>query len=215
VSLSDTLPAETTFVSLSSPGGWSCNSLTVGQGGTLSCSIASLPPGSSVFTLTVLVGPSTPDGTVISNEAIVSTSTTDPDSDDHSATATTTVNGPVGDYFTLAACRAVDTRPGSPLQNGVPADFALKGVCGIPVTARSVVLNVTVLGATGSGDLTFHASDATPPAFSALPFPAGITRSLFAIVTISGDAAGEVTVLPSVSGNGTVDVLIDVMGYFE
>ena len=120
-----------------------------------------------------------------------------------------------GDYFTLAACRAVDTRPGAPLQDGVPQTFALKGVCGIPATATSVVVNVTAISATGSGELTVHASDDTPPAFSALPFPAFITRSLFAIVSLSGDPAGEVTVAPAVAGNGTVDLLLDVMGYFE
>ncbi|MEA2558676.1 MAG: uncharacterized protein QOH06_180 [Acidobacteriota bacterium] len=216
VSLSDTLPAETTFVSLSSPGGWSCNSLTVGLGGTLSCSIANLPPGDSEFTLTVLVALSTPDGTVISNEATVSTSTSDPDSDDHSATATTTVNASgLGSLFMVAPCRAVDTRSGSPLQDGVPETFALKGLCGIPATATSVVLNVTAITPSGAGDLTLYASDATPPAFFTMPFKAGITRSLFAIVSLSSDAAGEVTVAPSVAGSGTVHVLLDVMGYFK
>ena len=123
---------------------------------------------------------------------------------------------PLGDeYFTVTPCRAVDTRPGSPLQDGVPATFALKGVCGIPATAKSVVVNATVLDATGSGELTIYASDVTPPAFSTMPFPAGITRALFLVTSISVDAAGEVTVQPSVAGSGTVDFLLDVMGYFE
>jgi len=119
------------------------------------------------------------------------------------------------DYFTVAACRVVDTRPGSPLQNGTPATFDLKGVCGIPATATSVAVNITALDPTGSGDLTIYASDATPPAFSMLPFPAGLNRTLFAIVSLSNDAEGEVTIQPVVSGNGTVDLLLDVMGYFE
>ena len=38
VSLTDTLPAGTTFVSLSTPGGWSCTTPAVGAGGTISCS---------------------------------------------------------------------------------------------------------------------------------------------------------------------------------
>jgi hypothetical protein len=120
-----------------------------------------------------------------------------------------------GEYFTVAPCRAVDTRSGAPLQDGVPATFALKGVCGIPATARSVVLNLTVTTPTGAGDLTVYASDAAPPAFSTLPFPAGITRSLFAIVSLSNDVDGEVTMQPSVAGNGEVHVLLDVMGYFD
>ncbi|MBP8294747.1 MAG: DUF11 domain-containing protein [Burkholderiales bacterium] len=58
VSLSDTLPAGTTFVSLAAPVGWSCTTPAVGAGGNVSCSIATLAPGTAVFTLTVAVGPS-------------------------------------------------------------------------------------------------------------------------------------------------------------
>ncbi|HEX5717583.1 MAG TPA: endonuclease/exonuclease/phosphatase family protein [Thermoanaerobaculia bacterium] len=121
----------------------------------------------------------------------------------------------VGDYFTVAPCRAVDTRVGSPLQDGVPQTFGVKGTCGIPATATTVVFNVTAVTPTGAGELSIWASDATPPAFSTLPFPAGLTRALFAIVSLSNDVDGEVTVQSSVAGNGTVHVLLDVMGYFE
>ncbi|MBK5258594.1 MAG: ExeM/NucH family extracellular endonuclease [Thermoanaerobaculia bacterium] len=92
VSLSDILPAATTFVSLSSPGGWSCTTPAVGaSGGTVSCSNASLAAGSAVFTLTVGVPPSVPDGTVITNTATASSSTSDPNPGNESGTATTTV----------------------------------------------------------------------------------------------------------------------------
>ncbi|MBI2212750.1 MAG: DUF11 domain-containing protein [Acidobacteria bacterium] len=91
VSLSDMLPVGTTFVSLASPGGWSCTTPAVGATGTVSCSNPSLGLGSAVFTLTVAVGGSVADGTVISNTATVSSSTSDPNTGDESATATTTV----------------------------------------------------------------------------------------------------------------------------
>src|SRR5215213_4714719 len=38
--LSDPIPAGLTFVSLSTPAGWACDALTVGAGGTLSCTSA-------------------------------------------------------------------------------------------------------------------------------------------------------------------------------
>lgn len=215
VSVSDTLPPGTTFQSLSPPGGWSCPTLPpVGSGGTVSCSIASLPPGSAVFTLVVAVDLSVADGTTLSNTAMVSSSTTDPTPDDHSATAETTVSN-LGNYFTVTPCRAVDSRTGAPLQDGVPQTFALHGVCGIPATATTVVLNLTAVEPTGSGDLAIYASDATPPGFATLPFTANKTRALFVVVGVSNDAAGEVTVQASAAGGGTVDVVIDVMGYFE
>ena len=216
VSLSDTLPTGTTFVSLPDPAGWSCTKPAVGSGGTVSCSNPSFAVGSSVFTLTVMVDPSVADGTVLSNTAtVMSSSTSDPNPGDESADADTTVAGDTGDYFFGTPCRAVDTRSGAPLQNGVPRTFALHGVCGIPVTAKSVVVNVTALSATGDGDLTPYQGGATPPAISLMPFRAGITKAQFFIVPLSLDAAGEMGIQASVAGNGTVHVLIDVMGYFE
>ncbi len=90
-SLSDTLPAGTTFVSLPQPAGWSCTTPAVGSGGTVSCTNPSLAAGSAVFTLTVQVAAGTAGGTVLSNTATVSSATTDPSPGNNSATATTTV----------------------------------------------------------------------------------------------------------------------------
>jgi len=90
-SLSDSLPAGTTFVSLSSPAGWSCTTPAVGAGGTVSCSNPSFAVGSAVFTLTVAVDPGTTVGTVITNTATASSATTDPNPGNESATASTTV----------------------------------------------------------------------------------------------------------------------------
>lgn len=104
VSLSDTLPAPTTFVSLSSPGGWSCSTPAVGAGGTVTCSIASLASATTdSFTLVVNVPPSVASGTVLSNTATVSSSTADPVPGDNSATATTTVAGAADTSLTKTA----------------------------------------------------------------------------------------------------------------
>ena len=91
VSLSDTLPAGTTFVSLSAPGGWSCGTPAVGGTGTITCTNPSLPIGNAVFTLTVNVNAGVANGTVITNTATVSSVTTDPNTGNESGTATTTV----------------------------------------------------------------------------------------------------------------------------
>ena len=91
VSWSDTLPAGTTFLSLSEPGGWTCSTPAVGSDGTVSCSIASLGVGSAAFALTVVVDAGVTPGSVLSNTADVTSATTDPDDEDTSATETTTV----------------------------------------------------------------------------------------------------------------------------
>jgi uncharacterized repeat protein (TIGR01451 family) len=93
VTLGDTLPASTTFVSLTSPGGWSCTTPAVGATGAVSCSNPSVAPAASgVFTLVVKVNSSAASGSTISNTASVSSSTFDPDATNNSATASTMVN---------------------------------------------------------------------------------------------------------------------------
>jgi uncharacterized repeat protein (TIGR01451 family) len=96
VSWSDTLPAGTTFTSLSAPGGWSCTTPAVGAGGTVTCSIASLPVASPVFTLTVGVAPAVSSGTVLSNTATVSSTTAEGNPGNESGNATTTVSAVTG-----------------------------------------------------------------------------------------------------------------------
>ncbi len=92
VSLTDTLPAGTTFVSLTAPAGFSCTTPAVGGNGTVTCTIASLAAGATqTFTLIVQVGASVAAGTVISNTATVSAATSDPNAANDSATTTTTV----------------------------------------------------------------------------------------------------------------------------
>lgn len=102
-SWSDTLPAGTTFVSLTAPGGWSCSTPAVGAGGAVSCSIASLPVGSAVFTLTVQVDVAFGAGVLASNTATVTSATSDGNLANNSATAATTVLSPA----TVSATKAV------------------------------------------------------------------------------------------------------------
>jgi uncharacterized repeat protein (TIGR01451 family) len=92
VTLTDSLPGNLTFVSLSSPAGWTCLTPAVGAGGTVSCSIATLAASAGgVFTLTANVPAGTATGTVYDNFATISSATADPASENNSATAGTVV----------------------------------------------------------------------------------------------------------------------------
>jgi uncharacterized repeat protein (TIGR01451 family) len=90
--LNDTLPGNMTFVSLSQPAGWTCNSPTPGSGGTVTCS-RDLPAGSGaqVFDLVGHIPEGTKDGTFYNNMAAVSTTATDSTSENDVASAGTTV----------------------------------------------------------------------------------------------------------------------------
>ena len=90
-SWTDTLSAGTTFVSLSSPAGWTCTTPAVGAGGTVSCSNPSFAVGSAAFTLTVAVAPTVTAGTVLTNTATDTSTSRDGPPGNDTDTATTTV----------------------------------------------------------------------------------------------------------------------------
>ncbi len=91
-SWSDTLPAGTTFVSFTQPGGWTCSTPSVGGTGAVSCSLASFAVGTANFTIVVNVNPNVAGGTVLSNTATFTSTTSDPTTGNESATETTTVS---------------------------------------------------------------------------------------------------------------------------
>jgi uncharacterized repeat protein (TIGR01451 family) len=94
LSLSDAIPANTTFVSLITPAGWSSTTPVAGGTGTITSTRATLAAGTGpqTFTLVVKANANTPSGTVITNSASVSTTTTDTNANNNNVSATTTVN---------------------------------------------------------------------------------------------------------------------------
>jgi uncharacterized repeat protein (TIGR01451 family) len=90
VTLSDTLPAGTTFVSQTQTSGpaFACTTPAVGASGTITCTIATLAPGAAAaFDFTFTIAPTTTGS--IANTATVSTTTPDPNPANDSATAPT------------------------------------------------------------------------------------------------------------------------------
>jgi uncharacterized repeat protein (TIGR01451 family) len=110
-SLNDPLPGNLTFVSLSSPGGWSCTTPAVGAGGTVSCTNPSLPVTTGqTFTLVAHVPTGTQPGTDYPNEATVSTTSLDANSENNESTATTTA---VSCFSSVVVTTNADSGPGS------------------------------------------------------------------------------------------------------
>ena len=145
ITVTDALPAGTTFGSTASSTGSCAGTATV------TCTIASIPNGASAtITLVVHVDPTTPPGTVISNTASVSSpaevtaATADPNPGNNSATATTTVAA-------AAEVPGSPTEPGSPATPGSPAGPVTAGVgagstAGAAAAAIPVVANPTFTG---------------------------------------------------------------------
>ncbi len=124
-------------------------------------------------------------------------------------------------FYTLDACRVVDTRGlvgpsgGPPLAAGTTRTFSIAGHCGIPATARAVALTLTVVGAAGTGSLrVFPAGSSTFPGASAVNFPPTQARGSNGIFGLG--KSGGLTVRCDMSpGTGVAHLVLDVQGYFE
>jgi hypothetical protein len=125
-------------------------------------------------------------------------------------------------FHTDTPCRVVDTRgPAGPLGgpalgSGVPRTFALAAsVCGVPISARAVSVNVTVVNPPGGGYVLLYPGDASAPAASTMNFNAGQTRANNALLSLARDGSATLRALAGLAGGGQAHLLVDVNGYFE
>ncbi len=93
--LSEPIPANTIFESISVPTGWSCTTPAVGATGTISCTNPDVPAGASGATFSVVVNVplGTANGTEIADTVSVASGTNDPNLTNNSATAVVLVAG--------------------------------------------------------------------------------------------------------------------------
>jgi hypothetical protein len=121
-------------------------------------------------------------------------------------------------FSTVIPCRLLDTRSSSPLDGGSTYEVDITGFCGVPSTARAVSANITVVGATAGGFMAFWPAQTTFPGTTTISFGAGQIRANNAILVLAPGffgAAGAVWVEPNLGASGTVQLIIDVSGYFE
>jgi Tol biopolymer transport system component len=111
-------------------------------------------------------------------------------------------------------CKLLDTRRRAErpiLTSNVQRAVAAHGRCGVPATAREVVVQVTVFNPSGKGNLRFYPGPVTAPPSAILRFPRGTTRT--ETFTLPLSTSGTLTILPFVSGRGTVHVAVEVTAY--
>jgi hypothetical protein len=120
-------------------------------------------------------------------------------------------------FFPLVPCRVVDTRSGtSPwsgpaLGAGAVRAFEMAGRCGIPADASAVAINVTVTNPTTGGSLTVYPGTGLVPGTSTVSFTSGRTRANNATI---GLVDGVLSVADR-QQTGTVDLIVDVSGYYR
>jgi hypothetical protein len=124
-------------------------------------------------------------------------------------------------FYTLVPCRLVDTRrPGSPLGGpplaaGVARSFPLTGACGVPGSARALSLNVTVTRPSAAGHLRLTPGGCAFARASSVAFAAGQTRASSLVIALAPSGDGRLLVEARPATGGSVDLVVDVNGYFE
>jgi len=155
--LVEAVPANTIFLSISSPAGWSCATPSSGGTGNLVCTNLSMASSTAAtFSMSVRVNSGTANGTVITDTATVSSSVSDPNSGNNSASASTIVGTTAGAELTV-------TNAASP--NPV--------VAGSNITYTQVVTNTGAVAATGPA--TFGEATPANTTFVSISAPAGWT----------------------------------------
>ncbi len=125
-------------------------------------------------------------------------------------------------FHALSPCRIYDSRfdgdGATPLPKGLHS-LRIQGNCGIPVGAKAVTLNVTVVQPTGNGHVMLWPVGVSEPLVSTLNFlqnePALANG---AIVPLGPDSGGANDLnfryaMPNTLG-GTGHIIFDVTGYF-
>lgn len=121
-------------------------------------------------------------------------------------------------FFAVTPCRAVDTRSGfgGIMSASVQRNFTIKGVCGVPGTAKAVSLNVTVVGPTQDGFVSLWPTGGAFPVVSTVNFNAGEPAlANGAIVPLAVATPDLATIYGTGSGSGSIHTILDVTGYFQ
>ncbi len=123
-------------------------------------------------------------------------------------------------FHALSPCRLFDTRNAAgpdaaapPLSGLGTRTIAIGGRCGLPATAKTLSVNMTITGAAASGTLLLYAADlGSAPLATSISFRAGQTRANNDLLLLAGDSTGFKVLNSSA---GTVHFILDVNGWFE
>jgi hypothetical protein len=118
-------------------------------------------------------------------------------------------------FFTIAPCRVFDSRGGTRLTSGSERTLKITGACGLPASAKAVSFNVTLVAPTSSGYAVLFPGGADVPLASTINFSAGQVQANNAVLALAADGTGTLSAVVAMADQGTVDLVLDVNGYFE
>ncbi len=226
---SETTPTNTTYQSITIPGGWTCGTLpAVGGTGSIACSATGTfaASASATFTVVVQVNAAVASGTVISDAVTVGETGTDPNLANNSMTATTTVQVPDLSVTEAAAPNPVATGSNITYTETVVSNSTTVAAVGATLTqstpAHTLFQSVTppagwtcgtqpAVGGTGS---IVCAATGTFAASGSVNFTVVVSVSPEAVVgsTITNSVTVSETGTDPVPGNNTATASVLVQG---
>jgi hypothetical protein len=121
-------------------------------------------------------------------------------------------------WVPLAPSRVLDSRidlgTSGPLGANAPRVVHVRGAGGVEDDAAAISGNLTVTGQTRSGYVTLTPQPVAVPTTSTINFPTGDTRAN-GIVSMVDAGAGDVSLTYRAGSGATVEVLLDVSGFFH
>jgi hypothetical protein len=119
-------------------------------------------------------------------------------------------------FFPITPCRVFDTRQPAfapAIAAQTTRNVTVQGVCGIPVNAKAVVLNATIVGPSTDGYVTLYPSNVARPVAANLTFRAAEPA------LGNGAIVGLSPTIPDLSayvflGAGSSHLVFDSTGYF-
>lgn len=123
-------------------------------------------------------------------------------------------------YYLLTPCTVIDTRNpdgtygGPALVGGAAArSFPIPGNCGVPTTARAILINATVTETGAAGDITIWPGGIPQPGTLTVTYPLGATVADNATVNLG--RKGEISVYCDQVPNTTTQLIVDIYGYLQ
>lgn len=208
VSIGDTLPAGTTFVSLSAPAGWSAVTPAVGAAGSVEMTNALFANGdNATFVLKVKVGSDVASGTLISNSAGVSSPVVDINPANNSALAGTTVTTQAD--LALAITRTPATAPkGSnvtyqiTLTNHGPSDASAPNLS-LPIPSQMTFVSAAMPGGWSSTQPAVGAGGTVSCSAGSLATGQSVAFTVVAKVESTATSGAVLTAIAAASSTAT------------
>ncbi|MGD0988576.1 MAG: C25 family cysteine peptidase [Candidatus Sulfotelmatobacter sp.] len=203
------VPANTTFVSVTAPTGWSCVTPLIGATGNVVCTALSMTGNTAAtFSMVVKVNTGLANGTVITDTATASSSVSDPNSLNNTASASTVV-GP-SSTAEMTVTNVASPNPvvaGSDITYTQVATNVGTGTANNPSLVETVPANTTFVSLTVPGGTTctptLVVGSTGTTTCTAPAAPAGSVGTVIFVVQVNAGAAAGTVVTDTATANST------------